>query len=215
MYIPLAMLLAGALPLSTGKQSYASPFLVELYDKGRCQTRLGMIDSLTINRGVGNMGWNSDGQCLGMEVSFSVIDMSSVMHMPISAGFNFNTAVSTVAGGIAGGIGGAGVGGVIGSLAGPAGTVAGGAAGGLAGAALGAASGLGVFDEDTVFSDYMNVLGSVGLADQIYQMRRFKRNLTQKLVAFDSWKSVSHMASFAGDMLPSRIISAFYRGTVR
>jgi hypothetical protein len=61
----------------------------------------------------------------------------------------------------------------------------------------------------------MNVLGSVGLADQIYQLRRWKRNLTQKLVAFDSWKSVSHMASFVGDMWPSRIASAFYRGTVR
>lgn len=214
-YIPLAMLLAGALPISAGKQSYCSPFLVELYDKGRCQTRLGMIDSLSITRGVGNMGWNGDGECLGMEVSFSVVDMSSVMHMPISAGFSFNTAFNTVTGAVAGGIGGAGAGGVIGSLGGPAGTLVGGASGAIGGAALGAAAGLGVFDEDTVFTDYMNVLGSVGLADQIYQMRRWKRNLTQKLVAFDSWKSVSHMASFAGDLWPSRLVSAFYRGTVR
>jgi outer membrane lipoprotein SlyB len=214
-YIPLAMLLAGSLPLSSGKQSYCSPFLVELYDKGRCQTRLGMIDQLSITRGVGNTGWNADGECLGMEVTFSVVDMSSVMHMPITAGFNFNTAVNTATGAVAGAIGGGGVGGVIGSLGGPAGTLVGGAGGAVAGAALGAAAAAGVFDEDTVFTDYMNVLGSVGLADQIYQMRRFKRNLTQKLVAFDSWKSPSHMASFVGDMWPSRIVSAFYRGTVR
>lgn len=206
-YAPLAMLLAGALPLSTGKQSYTSPFLCELYDKGRCQIRLGMIDSLTISRGIGNTGWDSEGHALGIEVSFSVMDMSSIMSMPISAGFSFTTAIDTVVSTAAGAAGGS----VLGSALGPAGTVV----GGVAGAALGAAAGLGVFDDDNAFTDYMSVLGSVDLADNVYPFRRFKRNLTQKMLAFDSWKSPSHMASFAGDLLPSRLISAFYRGSVR
>ena len=88
--IPLAMLLAGALPISTGKQSYSSPFLCEIYDQGRCQTRLGMIDSLTIERGTGNMGFNNSGQSMAMRVSFSVVDMSSIVHMPIIEGFTLS-----------------------------------------------------------------------------------------------------------------------------
>ena len=54
--VPLSMLLAGALPKSTGKHSYDAPFLVEIYDKGKAQTRLGIIDSISITRGVGRLG---------------------------------------------------------------------------------------------------------------------------------------------------------------
>lgn len=90
--IPLAMLLAGTLPLSTGKQSYSSPFLCEIYDQGRCQTRLGMIDSLSITRGSGNMGFNNSGQTMAVKVSFSVVDMTSIVHMPIIEGFSLNPA---------------------------------------------------------------------------------------------------------------------------
>lgn len=92
--IQLAMLLAAVLPLSTGKQSYTSPFLCEIYDQGRCQTRLGMIDSLSITRGGGNMGFDNQGQCMSVEVSFSVVDMSSIMHMPIIEGFTLNPSVA-------------------------------------------------------------------------------------------------------------------------
>jgi hypothetical protein len=49
--VPLVMLLVAALPKSAGKQAYTWPFLIELYDRGRQQTRLGMIDSLTVTRG--------------------------------------------------------------------------------------------------------------------------------------------------------------------
>lgn len=87
LYIPMCMILAGALPLSTGKQSYTSPFILELYDKGRCQTRLGMIDSLSIIRGAGNLGFNKEGHAMAIDISFSVVDMSSVLHMPIAKGF--------------------------------------------------------------------------------------------------------------------------------
>ena len=84
LYVPLAMLLAGALPLSTGQQSYTSPFLCECYCRGRCQIRLGMIESLSISRGEGNLGWNRDGKPLGIDVTFSVVDMSTIMHMPLA-----------------------------------------------------------------------------------------------------------------------------------
>lgn len=82
--IPLAMCLAGTLPLSTGQNSYTSPFLCECYCRGRCQIRLGMIESLSISRGEGNLGWNRDGKPLGIDVTFSVVDLSSIMHMPLA-----------------------------------------------------------------------------------------------------------------------------------
>lgn len=85
-YIPLAMILAGALPLSTGKQSYTSPFLCQVFDRGRCQSRLAMIESLSITRGTSNLPFNIKGSPLAIDVAFSIIDLSSIMHMPISSG---------------------------------------------------------------------------------------------------------------------------------
>ena len=87
--VPLAGLLAGALPLSTGQNSYTSPFLCECYCRGRCQIRLGMIESMTISRGEGNLGWNRDGKPLGIDVTFSVVDLSSIMHMPLAQATNW------------------------------------------------------------------------------------------------------------------------------
>jgi len=84
--IPLAMLLAGSLPISTGKQSYTSPFLCQLYDRGRAQVKLGIIESLSITRGTSNLAFDTTGKALAIDVSFSVMDLSSVMHMPISTG---------------------------------------------------------------------------------------------------------------------------------
>lgn len=90
MYIPLFMILAGALPRSTGKQSYTAPPLVQLFDKGKQQTRLGMIDSVSVRRGTTNLPFNKHMQAMGIEVTFSVKDLSSIMHMPISQGFSLN-----------------------------------------------------------------------------------------------------------------------------
>jgi hypothetical protein len=184
--IPLAMLLAGVLPKSTGAQSYTGPFLVELYDRGRCQTRLGMIDSLSITRGTGNVGFNQDGKALGVDVSFTIVDMSSVLHMPITENFSFIEGAAQAVG--------SAVGGDVGQIA--AITLTGGA-----------------FTEDTVFSDYLAVLSGMALNDQIYGFQNLKLNLTRKMAAFETWKSPAHMASFLGDTFPIRALSMFYRGT--
>lgn len=81
--IPLCFILAGALPLSTGKQSYISPFLVEAYCPGRQVTRLGIIDSVSITRGVGNMPWRPDGKAMAVDVTFNIKDLSTIVHMPL------------------------------------------------------------------------------------------------------------------------------------
>jgi hypothetical protein len=85
-YLPLCMLLAGALPRSTGKASYTNPFLCQLYDRGRCQIKTGMIESLSVERGTSNLAFNLRGDALAIKVTFTVADLSSMMHMPTSMG---------------------------------------------------------------------------------------------------------------------------------
>lgn len=85
--VPTVMLLAAALPMSTGLQSYTAPFLCELFSQGRNQIRLGMIKDLTISRGEGNVGWTRNHQPLGINISLNVAELSTLMHAPIDVGF--------------------------------------------------------------------------------------------------------------------------------
>lgn len=177
--VPLAMLLAGALPRSTGFQSYTSPYLCEFYVKGRVQSRLAIIDSLEITRGTGNCGFTSDGKPLGIDVTVSFLDLSSVMHMPQTAHFN-----------------------PLGVLLDPA----------------GAASKF-LFPEDSTFSDYLAVLSSMGIADQIYTPRKLRRNLNTAILNFRSWTSQAHFASWVSNggilfgIRAGRITSALFQAS--
>lgn len=94
-FIPLSMLLAGALPISTGKQSYTSPFICQLWDRGRQQIQLGMIESLSITRGTCNLPFTNKGSVMAIDVNFTVADLSSIMHMPISTGGLFGISSKT------------------------------------------------------------------------------------------------------------------------
>ncbi|WP_257291980.1 hypothetical protein [Endozoicomonas sp. ONNA1] len=152
-YIPLAMILAAALPLSTGQQTYTSPFLCEAYCKGRSQVRLGIVDNLSITRGVGNLGWSDDDLPLAVDVSFSVVDLSSVMHMPID-------------------------------------------------------SSLRIFDDPNAFTDYMAVLGSLGLSEQIRSTQMLKRNLAKIYEDFETWTSKANIAMALAHSAPGQWIQA-------
>lgn len=190
LYIPLSMLLAAALPRSAGRSAYTSPFLCQIFHQGRVQIQLGMIDSLTITRGTGNVGWNADHDMLGAEVSFSVVDMSSIMHVPIKGSFgNTNLLGAGVAGGLA---------------------AAGGAVAGDTGEALALAGSTGaVWDEQSLFQDYMAVLGSLPASDAYYVSRRLNLNLTRVARDFNTWRSPSNFMSWVLDSAPARGISAF------
>ena len=83
------MLLAAALPASTGVASYTSPMLVQLFDPGVSTVRLGMITSLTINRGTGNVSWSKEVGALGADVDFEITNLSRLLHAPIDPSFNF------------------------------------------------------------------------------------------------------------------------------
>ena len=82
-YVPLSMILAGVLPISTGKQSYTSPFLCQVFNRAKAFSRLAMITSVNITRGTGNMGFNNNNEALGVDVSITFTDMSSLYHAPI------------------------------------------------------------------------------------------------------------------------------------
>jgi len=84
-YLPFFMLLAGALPMSHGKQAYGSPLMCQVFDRGRSQKKLAMITSFNVSRGTTNLGFDTRGKALGLDVTFEVTDLSSIMHIPISS----------------------------------------------------------------------------------------------------------------------------------
>ena len=88
-YVPLAMLLAAALPRSTGKNSYTSPFLVKAYSKGMFAIPLGIIDSISIRRGADEFGWNRNQLPTVIEVSFTIKDLSPIMHIAATGDASF------------------------------------------------------------------------------------------------------------------------------
>jgi hypothetical protein len=91
--IPMCMVLAGALPLSTGKATYTSPFICQLFDRGRNQIKLGIIETVSISRGTTDLEFTNKGQANGIKVTFTVADLTSIMHIPISSSISANMLV--------------------------------------------------------------------------------------------------------------------------
>lgn len=172
-YIPLCMLLAGCLPLQAGKQAYTSPFLVQLYDRGRQQTRLGMIDSMTITRGTSNLGFNKDGNAMRIDVSFSVAELSPTLAMPI---VNETFSSEVVAG--------------LNPLT-------------------------EVFDDENLYTDYLNVLSSVGLYDQLYTSAKLQIRLAEKNRRREMLFSKSRMAMFMRNLPVVSMLDVAFKGAQR
>ena len=84
-YIPLCMLLAGVLPMATGKSSYTSPFLCTLFSRGVESVKLGMITSVSITRGTSNLGFDKKHKPLAIDVSFKVTDFSTLVTTPVNS----------------------------------------------------------------------------------------------------------------------------------
>ena len=187
LFIPLSMLLAGALPLSTGSRSYTSPFLVEAYCRGRAAIPMGMIDNINITRGTGNLGWSQEGDFLGIDISFSIVDLSSILHMPIAPAFKTSTAIASVAQ-----------------------AVGGDAAAGTLATLMGS-----TYEEDNAYTAYMGVLGSLSFQDMVYVSNKWRLNLTKQLRTFESWRSPAHAANWFFGTMPGRVISALALGTDR
>jgi hypothetical protein len=97
-YVPLCLLLAGALPKGTGPSSYTAPFICRAYSKGLFAVPLGMITNMTIKRGADQFGWNHQMLPTQVNVSFEIEDLSPTMFLvmadqnpSIMAAFGANT----------------------------------------------------------------------------------------------------------------------------
>lgn len=189
-YFPLACILAAALPASVGKHSHSNPLYCEFYDKGRMQSRLAAIDSITITRGDGTMGFTPEGNLMSVNVSFSITPMEEIIAMPITEGVSMTETIEKMVGGaLIGGIGGAAVGTLAGSLS----TLTN-----------------GIFDDDTPFMDYMATLAGMGVNEQYYLGTRLKRRLAYNQLSYVSSFSSARQASFMGNSLPGQMLGALF-----
>lgn len=84
-YMPLSMVLAASLPRSTGNSSYVSPFFCEVYDRGRNNIQLGMIDNVSVTRGTSNLAFTRAGHPNAVDVEMSVANLDEIVAMDVSS----------------------------------------------------------------------------------------------------------------------------------
>lgn len=85
-YVPLACLLAAALPRAVGCNGYTSPFIVRAYSKGMFSIPIGMIDGMSIRRGSSEHGWSYGNLPTCVDVSFTIKDLSPAMFLAVGSG---------------------------------------------------------------------------------------------------------------------------------
>lgn len=73
--VPLMHILALTLPRQSTPNSYSSPFLVKVFAKGWFSCELGIIDSISIDKGGNGDSWTVDGLPSEVKVSLSVKDL--------------------------------------------------------------------------------------------------------------------------------------------
>jgi len=186
--IPLGGILAMSLPRATGMASYDGPPLLEVFNQGHTLIREGMVESLTIERGVGDVGWKRGGQVLGIDVHITIVDLSTIMSMPINPAFS----------------------GLSGALTAGAEVVA-----GSAGVTAATALNKSTYSEDNKWTDWMATLGGLPLNTMINSTRKWQLNMAQSRAAYNQWKSPDRVVSGLMNSLPGDIIKAVSRPTDR
>lgn len=201
LFIPLCAILGLGLPRATGRASYDGPFLLEVFNQGRTQIREGMVESITVERGVGDVGWTKQGKVLGIDVTVTIVDLSTILSMPINPGFSNAQGVATLAAEALGG----NVGGLIGQ----------GANGADAGVTAVTALSKATYGEDNKYTDYLATLASLPFEDQISTKRRWKLAMARGRAEYGTWKSPARMASGVLDTLPGDFIKMLSLPTSR
>jgi hypothetical protein len=84
-YLPLAMVMAASLPRTTGASSYMSPFFCEVYDRGRSNIQLGMVESVSITRGTSNLAFTRAGHPNAIDVEMSIANLDEIVSVDVSS----------------------------------------------------------------------------------------------------------------------------------
>ncbi len=182
--LPMSCIFAMAVPLSTGKASHTSPFLVEYFAQGRAHSRLAIVDGVTFTRGVGDVGWTNGGAFLGVDVQLSLIDLTSAVNMPINPTFEFSDRAIQAAG--------YGIGGGISWLNGYDYSQGGQVGENLAAVMLGS-----TYDDDNNYTDYLSILAGIPLEAEINTLRKWTLRLARQQAAFDDTQSPERAAMWA------------------
>ncbi|MGG4591717.1 hypothetical protein ACLPJK_26020 [Pseudomonas aeruginosa] len=206
--IPLCCLLGLTLPISTGPQSYTQPFMLELFNRGRTRIQRGMVTSLTVTRGVGDVGWTNDGKYLGIDVSISIADMSSVMHMPIIASYSFLEGAAMATGAAIGAVN-TGIANAVGV------TDTSVEDGARQGAAMAALLNKSTYAEDGLHSTYLNLLASIPFEVDVNPSRKLRLRATQRVAQWEQKLSKAHISNWFMDGLTGDAIRAIHLATNR
>lgn len=84
-YLPLAMILAGSLPRSTGATSYTYPFFCQLFDRGRNNIQVGMISNVGLTRGTSNLAFSRNGHPNAIDVDISIANLDEIISVDVSS----------------------------------------------------------------------------------------------------------------------------------
>ena len=80
--VPLMHILAMALPTQVGANAYTSPNLIRAFSPGWFSCDLGIIDSISIDKGGSGDAWSSNGFPTELKVSVSIRDLYSNLALP-------------------------------------------------------------------------------------------------------------------------------------
>jgi hypothetical protein len=92
-YVPLACLLAGALPRGTGASSHSSPFICQAYCRGIFSSPLCMIESLQVSRGADQFGFTANRLPLKISMHVTLKDLSANMYMTMGGNNGLSKAI--------------------------------------------------------------------------------------------------------------------------
>lgn len=89
-YIPFLLLFCMAMPRQIGSKTFTNPFFVRVTMKGRFFIPMGIIESLTIDRGEDKNNWTADGIPRTIKCSVTIKDLSPTMMLGMSSGSLFS-----------------------------------------------------------------------------------------------------------------------------
>lgn len=185
-YMPLACILAGAMSQAVGKHAYSAPFYCEFYDRGRMQSRFAAIDSLTITRGDGTVGFTPEGLLMSCTVSFTLAAMEEHVSMPLSEKFSFTESLTSLMGA----------------------AILKDTAAKIAGGGLATQLARGLFDDDNQLLDWLAVLTGMSLNEQYYIGAKLRRRIRQRQLDVTAAFSTPAMASFLSETTVGSTLSA-------